>query len=106
MTPPIIEGAIVGIEGSEVTLNFTVTKAIPAVNVEDILWFFRREGGEIEDITSFSHPQFNFSSDRLFLTITQLSYSNEGTYTLTASNKVGNASASVVLDIQGTCYCF
>ena len=86
---------------SEVTIGFMITRAVPPITSGEIQWTFSRREGGTEDITNSTDSQFIFSLDMLSLTIAQLSYSNEGTYTLIAINVAGRGSSSIEVDIQG-----
>ena len=95
--PPIVTrgpSPIVGVVGSNVTLQFNITGDIPPVNSSDIYWFINGSSLRVNE-------RFMFSTDRLSLTITDLSFHDEGSYHLTASNPAGTSNNSIYVDIQG-----
>ena len=77
-----------------------ISRDLPTVQINDIRWFFQRTGNSVrEEITPSSH--FLFSNDRLTLTIFNLTtQSDNGNYTVEASNIVGTGSDTVALDVQ------
>ena len=76
-----------------------ISRDLPAVQTDDIRWFFQRTGSSIrEEIIPSSH--FSFSNDRLTLMIFNLSQADHGNYTVKASNIVGTGSDTVALDVQ------
>lgn len=86
--------------GESVTIVFTATGN--PLNTSDLRWTQETSGGVLINLTQEGHPpHFNFSSDRLTLTIPSLETGDNGTYTLTASNTVGSASSSVQLYVGG-----
>ena len=68
----------------------------PLVLVESIRWTFN-DVELVEDIGG----RITFSKNRLSLTITNLNLSDEGVYTLTATNPAGSSSENIFLDVQG-----
>ena len=68
----------------------------PLVLVESIRWTFN-DVELVEDIGG----RITFSDNRLSLTITNLNLSDEGVYTLTATNPAGSSSENIFLDVQG-----
>ena len=77
------------------TLSFRILNASPAVLPSNIEWVFN--GTALSDSVS----RYSFSSDRLSLTVSALTHSDEGLYTLTATNEAGLGSASLILNIEG-----
>ncbi len=96
---PISE-VIVGVVGLSAVIQFIITMDQPPVTLEDIQWSY----GELVFSVSNS-SRIIFSPDMLTLTIADISYKDEGTYTLSASNLLGSGSASIFLDVQGDSYC-
>ena len=96
-----------GLELMSVTLAFTISDASPEVQTENIQWTFTDVNGTHFDISTdlnvakFSDLTGLFSDDRLSLVFSGLNNVFEGTYTMTATNKAGNASASLILVIEG-----
>ena len=90
-----------------VTLAFNITDASPEVQTDNISWTFTDVNMANFDVPTISNVAnfFNltglFSDDRLSLTFMNLTNRFEGTYTVTATNEAGSASASLILVIQG-----
>ena len=118
LVPPTIEAddeEVLGVVGMNATISFTITRASPEVEQEDIRWTFMSILGQTtEDITP--DPSVNssdhlvFSEDLLSLTIVDIRQStesgmfsqvDEGMYMLTAGNAVGIRTASVNLIVEG-----
>lgn len=91
--PPVVTrgpSPIVGVVGSNITIQFNITGDIPPVNSSNIYWSING-----------SNERFIFSADRLSLTIIELSFHDEGSYGLTATNPAGTSNNTIYLDIQG-----
>ena len=90
-----------------VTLAFTISVASPEVQTESIQWTFTDVNmanfdlPTISNVANFSNLTGLFSDDRLSLTFMNLTNRFEGTYTMTATNEAGSASASLILVIEG-----
>ena len=96
--PPLVESVTVdplGVVNNSVTLMFRILNASPVVQLANIVWDFN---GTILDNLS---TRYSFSADRLALTIFDLAHSDQGLYTLTATNEAGVDSASLFLNIEG-----
>ena len=87
----------IGVRGRNITLAFVVSGDEPRVMPEDVKWYFTDSSVTTEVV---SNSQISFSADRLVLTVTNLSISDQGNYTLNATNIIGTGSASVFLDVQ------
>ena len=77
-------------------LQFFIEEANPPVHPEDIQWMFA--GTELQE----DGEHVVFSADRLAVTITNLSLSDEGIYSLMATNLAGSDSATIMVDVQCT----
>ena len=93
---------VVGVEFRNTQLQFTISRDLPAVQTQDIQWFFQRTGNNERQRISLesNRNHYNFSLDRLTLMIFNLTQSDHGNYTVEASNIVGTGSDTVALDVQ------
>lgn len=81
------------------TLNIQISNASPSVIPSNIQWYFN--SGLINDTQD---DGYEFSNDRKSLTITELTHSHEGLYTVVVSNEAGSDTGDIVLQIEGiTC---
>ncbi|XP_019853400.1 PREDICTED: hemicentin-1-like [Amphimedon queenslandica] len=95
--PPTVvsdSSTYLGVVHGSVTISFMILYASPVVNVTNIQWFFN------DTRLTGSESNYNFSSDLLSLSISNLQHSDEGLYTLVASNEAGTNSTSVFLEIE------
>ena len=90
-----IQANIVGLIKNDITLHFSIKDASPPVLLEDIQWSY--DGAELRE----DEEHVLFSVDRLAVTITNLSLSDEGVYSLMATNPAGSDSATITMDVQG-----
>ena len=90
-----IQGNIVGLIKNDITLYFSIEEASPQVLLEDIQWTY--DGADLQE----DGEHVFFSVDRLAVTITNLSLSDEGVYSLVATNPAGSDSATIAVDVQG-----
>lgn len=100
IVPPIVVVMSVsplGVVNQTVTLSFAIQNASPPVSLKHIKWTFNNTVINEGSIPS----RFNFSSDLLSLTVSDLKHSDQGSYTLTAVNEAGTNSSAVFLEIQG-----
>ena len=97
--------------GSNVTLQFVITRESPAVKTSDIEWYYT-EGDNTssllqlntwsENADFMSRLAFNYS-DLLSLSITGMEVQDAGTYTILANSPAGPQVASITLTVDGTC---
>ncbi len=100
--PEISGEDAIGVLGNSATLTFTVTAAKPDVELAGLLWFFTPTGSSSRTLLSPANltSRYAFSDSLLSLTISNLTLSDQGTYTLEATNAAGMGSDSVHLDVQ------
>lgn len=93
----LVNGSIIyGVVFENVTIQFVLTNAgVPSILSNDTQWVFN-ESESLEEGSGII-----FSDDRLSLTLTNLSFTNEGNYTITITNPAGTDSASLFLDVEG-----
>ena len=103
-----VQERIAGIQEMSVTVSFVILDASPEVQTDNICWTFTDLNGNSFNIptdnmmTNFSTDLTGvFSSDRLNLTLSGLSYAFEGTYAMMATNEAGSDSSEAVLIIEG-----
>ena len=88
----------IGVKGNEITLNFTITRDLPLVVPDDgIQWYHTNDNGLVQIVNSSRHL---FDATVTSLTITNLTLTDQGTYSLSASNIIGNDSDKIFLDVQ------
>ena len=90
-----INATLTGLKGKEITLRFEVVHAAPLVVPEGIAWMFGTS------VINESDNRFQFSEDRLSLTISDLEFDDDGTYHFTATNVFGHDTKSLVLTVDG-----
>ena len=90
-----IQENITSLIKNNITLNFSIEADSPPVLLEDIQWSY--DGVELQE----DGEHVLFSVDRLAVTITNLSLSDEGVYSLMATNPAGSDSATITVDVQG-----
>lgn len=88
------------LENTSVVLSFSITTGFPPVSSEGIQWLFQLRKGAVMDITLSTDPRLSYSPDRLSLTLTGITYFEEGVYTVIASNAAGSGNASILLNIE------
>ena len=98
---PLPPSPLIGIVERNITLQFSEGNDLPPVTPADITWLFTPVDGSAIPISSNPDIKYTFSSDMLSLTITALALADEGDYELVVRTIAGNASANIILDIQG-----
>ena len=90
------------IAGRNITLSFFKTKDSPPISPDDITWQFRSSFyNTVLNITEASHSRYTFHEDKLSLTISGVRPGDEGTYTLLATNVIGNGFDFIELTVFG-----
>ena len=80
---------------------FLVSNNVPAVTPNSIQWFSSPSNGSLIEIVADSTVRYSFSDNKLSVHINHLSLSDEGNYTLVATNAGGSGSDTIFVDIQG-----
>lgn len=103
---------------NDLTITATITMDLPPVVPSGIRWYFLADigptgSGDSDDLMSddvgveiMAGDGISFSEDRRTLTISSLTYQNEGWYTVRVTNEyegdmVGTDSDSIFIDVQG-----
>lgn len=86
--------------GGDTVFAFFLTEDSPPVKTENIRWFFTDIDGTT-DLTEVSNDHIMISEDRLNLTLVGITHSDEGQYTLEATNEAGTNSNFYLLSITG-----
>jgi len=98
---PNVRGAsTTAIAGRSITIIFSISGDYPPVSPSDITWQFNSSSGTTRIITA-ADSRYTFSDNRLSLTISNVSLTDEGPYRLSASNYAGNNSTTVMLTVYG-----
>ena len=95
--PPIVQATsnnIIGIITRQITLKFNITGDTPLVTHNNIHWQFNGTDLVGGDTVVFSDNRFS-------VTLSNLSLSDEGFYTVTATNPAGSDMDSLFLDVEG-----
>ena len=93
-----------GVVNQSVTLTFSIVDASPQVILDNIQWMFNDTV-----INNFTEPlllEHIFSPDLLSLTLTNVQHSDQGYYSLTATNEAGTNTASIFLEVEGNVLIF
>ena len=91
----ISNGLEIGVKDRGITLRVNVFGDEPKVLPEDIRWFLSST-----EITE-DDERVEFSDDRFSLTISNLTLSDEGNYTVSATNIIGTGVQVIGLNVQG-----
>ena len=101
--PPTVSASgpssqLTGLIGFNITISFSISAA-PLVTPSDIEWRFRDNSNEATQIMPTA--RYTFSEDKLSLTIYNIHEEDEGQFTLTATNDLGQDQASIQLVVDG-----
>ena len=94
------------LRNTTVSIEFSLNSQVfPAVQLTNIRWIYSTENSsKILDTSSSNNTRYNFSSNLLSLTITNLQVADDGNYTLMASNEAGIDTATFNLTVYGKNY--
>ena len=94
------------LRNSTVSIEFSLnSRVFPAVQLSNIQWIYTTaNGSEILDTSFPNNTRYNFSSNLLSLTITNLQVADDGNYSLMASNEAGIHIATYNLTVFGKSY--
>ena len=113
--PPTVEPGssepIIGVETrdgspSQISVTFSITRDVPAVEVDDIFWTYRanEDPRVMIDVAAQvvnNSNKYSLSDDLTTLTIFNLNFSDGGFFTLSATNEAGMSNATQELVIHG-----
>lgn len=87
---------------SQITVGFVITRALPPVQLDDITWSYTPTLGssETSDVVLFTGRHV-LSDDLRTLTIFNLTISDAGYFSLTATNEARKRNATLELVIHG-----
>ena len=93
---------VIGVYGRNLTLEVGVSGDVPEVTPSGITWRFKPLGDDttMDILEDEGHV---FSDDRWSLYFNNLTFSDEGSYTIMASNVVGRANITIDLDVESKC---
>lgn len=90
---------------SQITVGFSITRAFPSVQLDDITWNYTPTRGSTEtsDVAALANnsSKYVLSDDLRTLTIFNLNFSDAGYFTLSAINEAGMRNATLELIIHG-----
>ncbi len=97
MISPLSDNRVELDKALQVNVEFTIFDAVPSVAMENISLNFLRYDGVLTSVNYSS--QDNLTVVSLLIPLLDI-YSDEGSYTLRASNQAGTALGSIHLDVQ------
>ena len=117
--PPTVtptEEELIGVEhrdntSSDITVSFTITRAFPAVEVQDIVWSYTLTRGpmnstEMDVLTlAMNSSKYSLSADRRSLIIYDVDFFDAGYFTVNATNEAGTGTATQELIVHGEEIC-
>ena len=99
---PLQNETVLGLNGESVVLRFQIVKASPPVTPDNTRWFFQPLNDTLPKVEIVDDGvTYMFTSDRLNLTVMNVSNEVEGTYTIEVQNEAGMDSERVILFIEG-----
>ena len=107
LVTPVGSSSLVEIATRDIVSGIAIlafgVSARPPVRPQDLTWSFTSDGGGADVLLDYqaSLPRHSFSSDRLNLSIANLSLGDAGLYCLTATNLAGSNSSSILLTVFG-----
>lgn len=85
--------SMLGLIGKYVEMEFEVEGAYP----EQVMVTWYKDGSPL----NINNTRYHFSPDYLTLTISLISYTDEGQYTITVHNDAGSNSIGTMLKVEG-----
>ncbi len=96
--------AVVG-HDTYVVISFIIQDDFPAVKPNNIIWKKTNVSGTSYQVYQMQ-DKYMFSEDRRTLNVSDLQYSDRGSYTLIAQNEAGITEASTFLNLEGNVHGF
>ena len=90
----------VGVVNRSTTISFNIDQASPTVVLQNIEWRFN-DNTILNNGSQAILVDQMFSSDLLSLTLTNIQNSNQGYYSLIATNEAGTDSSEIFLEVEG-----
>ncbi len=91
----------VGVVNRSLTISFNIDQASPTVLLQNIEWHFN-DSTVLNNGSQAILVDQMFSTDLLSLTLTNIQHSNQGYYSMTATNEAGTNRSEIFLQVEGT----
>ena len=99
MVLSLMEDPLLSIVNGTAVIVFSIAEDYPSVPLSNIKWMLNNV--LINNGLDPLYDQYSFSSDLLTLTISNVQHSDEGNYTMVATNRAGTDSDTVFLEVEG-----
>lgn len=113
--PPTVtptEEELIGVEHrdnttSDITVSFSITRAFPAVEVQDIVWSYTLSRGPMNSTKmdvlalAMNSSKYNLSADRRSLVVYDVDFFDAGYFTVNATNEAGIGTATQEFVVHG-----
>ena len=94
-----ISPEVIGLVNTELMIGITIENDYPNITEAQITWYHQRNLDT--PLTSAANSRYMFSTDMQSLTITQLTYDDEGNYTIVVGHVTGNQNITIQVNVQG-----
>ena len=94
-----ISSEVIGLVNTELTIGITIENDYPGVTETQITWYHQRDLAT--PLTSAVDSRYVLSRAMQSLTINQLTYADEGNYTIVVGHVTGNQTITIQLNVQG-----
>jgi hypothetical protein len=94
-----ISPGVIGLVNTELTIGITIENDYPGVTETQITWYHQRD--MTTPLTSAIDSRYVFSRAMQSLTVNQLTYADEGNYTIIVSHVTGSQTITIQVNVQG-----
>ena len=94
-----ISPEVIGLVNTELTIGITIQDDYPLVMATQVTWYHQRDLAT--PLTSAVNSRYALSSDMRSLTINQVTYDDEGNYTIVVSHVTGSQTITIQVNVQG-----
>ena len=102
---PLIAVETRDLSSTEISIEFSITRDYPSVEMDGIVWSYRESEESLETVNTTmldsDDSRISFSGDLTTLTILDVNFFDAGLYTLSATNEAGTHNNTIELVVHG-----
>ena len=94
------ESPVLGLVKGNIAVTISIKNASPIVRPENIKWMFQNNTG-LNAVILEENTRYHFTANHQSLTLKNITHTDEGNYSIQATNEVGSDIVSITLEVEG-----